>query len=171
MHTCVVGEIMNSKIQKGQKPEFPLWCSELRIQLQGSGCCRSAFFFFFFFQGPTAHGSSQARGWIRAAAAGLRNSYSNVGSEQSPRPTPQLIATPNPWPTARGRTSILMDTSQIHFHWAKMGTFFLFLFCFLGPGLQHMEVPGLRVEWELKKRARWEIRNRLFQYSRDFQVD
>ena len=30
---------------------------------------------------PVAHGSSQARGLIRAVADGLRHSHSNVGSE------------------------------------------------------------------------------------------
>ena len=39
------------------------------------------FFFFFSFWGHTeAHGSSQARGQIRAAAASLHHSPSNMGS-------------------------------------------------------------------------------------------
>ena len=47
-----------------------------------------ALFFFFFFllillfrTVPVAYGSSQARGHIRAAAAGLYHSHSNMGSK------------------------------------------------------------------------------------------
>ena len=59
--------------------------------------------FFFFFglfafssAAPEAHGGSQARGLIRAVAAGLRQSHSNAGSEPRLPPTPQLTATPEP---------------------------------------------------------------------------
>ena len=52
------------------------------------------FFFFFFFclfafsrATATAHGGSQARGLIRAAATGLSHNHSNSGSEPSLRPT------------------------------------------------------------------------------------
>ena len=38
----------------------------------------------------------QARGQIRATAAGLRQSHSNEGSEPCLQPTPQLTATPDP---------------------------------------------------------------------------
>ena len=55
--------------------------------------------FFYFFclsrDAPVAHGSSQARGWIRAAAAGLRHSHSNAGSELGLWPTQQLMAMPD----------------------------------------------------------------------------
>ena len=60
------------------------------------------FFFFFFFclfaiswAAPAAFGGSQARGLIRAVAAGLRQSHSNAGSEPRLQPTPQLTATPD----------------------------------------------------------------------------
>ena len=59
-------------------------------------------FFFFFglfaisWAAPTAYGGSQARGLIGAVAAGLRQSHSNMGSEPPLRPTPQLMATPDP---------------------------------------------------------------------------
>ena len=43
-----------------------------------------------------AHGGSQARGWIRAAATVLCHSHSNVGSKPRMQPTPQLTATPDP---------------------------------------------------------------------------
>ena len=39
-----------------------------------------------------AYGSSQARSPIKAAAAGLRQSHSNIGSEPRLQPTPQLTA-------------------------------------------------------------------------------
>ena len=59
---------------------------------------------FFFFFGlfafsravVVACGGFQARALIRAAAAGLRQSHGNVGSELRLRPTPQLTATPDP---------------------------------------------------------------------------
>ena len=61
------------------------------------------FFLFFFFclfaiswASPPAYGGSQARGLIRAVAAGLRQSHSNSGSEQGLQPTPQLTATLDP---------------------------------------------------------------------------
>ena len=43
---------------------------------------------------PAAHGRSQARGQIGAAAAG--HSHSKAGSEPRLRPTPLLTATPDP---------------------------------------------------------------------------
>ena len=41
------------------------------------------YFFFFLMAVPVAYGSSQARGQIGAAAAGLQHSHSNSGSELS----------------------------------------------------------------------------------------
>ena len=71
-----------------------------------------------------ACGSSQTRGQIRATAAGLHHSHSDVGSKLHLLPTPQLTATPDPRPTEQGqdRTCILMDTSRIGFCCATMGT-------------------------------------------------
>ena len=43
-----------------------------------------------------AYGGPQARGPIRAVAAGLRQSNSNARSELCLRPTPQLTAMPDP---------------------------------------------------------------------------
>ena len=43
-----------------------------------------------------ACGGSQARGLIRAAAAGLHHSHSNEGSEPHLQPTPKLTATLDP---------------------------------------------------------------------------
>ena len=45
---------------------------------------------------PSACGSSQARGQIRAVATGLCDSHSNVGSEPRLRSTAQAMATPDP---------------------------------------------------------------------------
>ena len=45
---------------------------------------------------PVACGSSQARGWIRAAAAGLHCSPGNTGSELRLQPVLQLEAVPDP---------------------------------------------------------------------------
>ena len=66
--------------------------------------------FFFFpclfaisWAAPEAHGGSQARGLIKAVAASLCQSHSNVGSEPCLRPTPQLTATPDPQPTEQGQ--------------------------------------------------------------------
>ena len=45
---------------------------------------------------PAAYGDSQARGQIRATAAGLCHSHSNPRPKLCLRPTPQLMATPDP---------------------------------------------------------------------------
>ena len=45
---------------------------------------------------PMAYGGSQARGLIRAVAAGLGHSHSSVGSELHLRSTPQITAMPDP---------------------------------------------------------------------------
>ena len=53
-------------------------------------------FFFFFRTSPAAFGNSQARGLIRATAASLYHSHSNMGSKLHLRPTTQFTATPDP---------------------------------------------------------------------------
>ena len=50
-----------------------------------------------------AYGDSQARDPIGADAAGLHQSHSNAGSELRLRPTPQLTAMLDPYPTERGQ--------------------------------------------------------------------
>ena len=52
--------------------------------------------FCFLGAAPAARGSSQARGLMGATAAGLGHSHSNARSEPRLRPTPQLMAMPNP---------------------------------------------------------------------------
>ena len=54
------------------------------------------FLAFFFRAAPMACGNSQARGWIRAAAASLCHSNSNMGPKLHLWPVPQLTATPDP---------------------------------------------------------------------------
>ena len=54
------------------------------------------FFSFFFRAVPLAYGNSQARGRIRATAAGLHHSQSNTGSKLHLGPILQLMATPDP---------------------------------------------------------------------------
>ena len=63
---------------------------------QGKGIFFSFFFFFFFRGAPVAYGGSQARGRIRAVAATLHQSHSNMESELCLRPIPQLPAMPDP---------------------------------------------------------------------------
>ena len=63
----------------------------------------SCLFFFFSRAAPAAYGGSQARGLIGAVAAGLHQSHSNVGSELHLRPTLQLTAMLDPYPTDQGQ--------------------------------------------------------------------
>ena len=59
--------------------------------------CLFLFACFLSFLGRTmAHGSSQARGRIGAAAASLHHSHSNEGSEPYLQPMLQFTATPDP---------------------------------------------------------------------------
>ena len=53
-------------------------------------------FICFFRATPEAYGASQARGLIRATAAGLHQSHRNTRSEPRLQPMPQLTATPDP---------------------------------------------------------------------------
>ena len=69
-------------------------------------------YFCLFRVTPTAYGGPQARGLIRAAAAGLHHSHSNTGSEPRLQPTRQRWIL-NPLSEARERTRGLMETSQV----------------------------------------------------------
>ena len=55
-----------------------------------------SFLFCLFRDTPEAYGNSQARGRIGAVAAHLHQSHSNARSKLHLRPTPQLMATPDP---------------------------------------------------------------------------
>ena len=52
---------------------------------------------------PAGYRSSQAKGQICAAAAGLHHSHSNSGSEPRLQPTPQLVATLDTQPAEQGQ--------------------------------------------------------------------
>ena len=72
----------------------------LRMQIPSPTPATCGFFvlfcFLFFRAAPVAYGSSQAKGQIRAVAAGLYQSHSHVGSEPPLQLTPQLMATLDP---------------------------------------------------------------------------
>ena len=53
------------------------------------------FIFLLFRATPAAYRGFQAKGQVRAIAAGLHHSHSNSGSKPRLRPTPQLTATPD----------------------------------------------------------------------------
>ena len=80
-------------------------------------CLRSQLFLFLLFfllfrATPIAYGNSQARGGIRATAAGLCYSHSNARSEPHLRPIPQLTAMLDSPPTERGQGSNLCPRGQ-----------------------------------------------------------
>ena len=60
-------------------------------------------FVFFFRAASKAYGGSQARGLIRAIAAGLHHSHSNARSEPCLQPPPQLTTTLDPQATEQGQ--------------------------------------------------------------------
>jgi len=109
--------------------------------------------FCHFRAASTAYGDFQARGWFGAVAAGLHHSHSNSGSEAclwSIHHSSWQHRILNPLSEARDWTCILMDTSQIRFCWAMMGTpiFFFWSFChFLGHSLGIWRFPGWRANW------------------------
>ena len=77
---------------------------------------------------PAAYGNSQAKGGIRAAAAGLCHSTSHAGSKLRLRPTPLFVANQilNKLSKARDQTCILMDTSRVLNPPSHNGNSFLF---------------------------------------------
>ena len=85
--------------------------------------CIIMFSFLLFRASPAAYGGSQARGPIRATAAGLHHSHSNTGSKPCLQATPQLTQHQilNPLRKARDRTWDLIP-SQIHFYCATTRT-------------------------------------------------
>ena len=60
-------------------------------------------FFFLFRATPVSYGSSQARGQIGAAAAGLYHRHSNSRSKPCLQLMLQLVAMPDPWPNEQGQ--------------------------------------------------------------------
>ena len=65
-----------------------------------------------------AYGSSQARGQIRATAAGLHHSHNNAGLSHiyNLHHSSQQCWILNPLSEARDQIHLLMDTAQIRFH-------------------------------------------------------
>ena len=74
------------------------------------------FFFFFFRTTPAAYRDSQARGWIRAAAAGYATATATQDPSRvcDPHPSLRQCRILNPLSEARDRTYILVDASKIH---------------------------------------------------------
>ena len=109
--------------------------------VQCNSLCLFYFILFCFWATPTARGSSQANGWIRATAAGLYHSHGNMGSNLrlALRATLQLSATLrilNPVNKAGDWTHTLMDISQIHFHCELHPSFIFFNLCLLDRWLK-----------------------------------
>ena len=71
------------------------------------------FFFIIIMASPEVYGSSQSRGWIRTAAAGLHHSHSNARSELYLHCSLRQHQILNPLGKARVVTHILMDISWI----------------------------------------------------------
>ena len=80
------------------------WLRGIQTRTSFEVAAESTFLFFGLFRAtPATRGGSQARGQIRATAAGLHHSHSYAGSEPHLPPTPQLTARPDPQPTERGQ--------------------------------------------------------------------
>ena len=83
-------------------------------------------FFIYSLEGPTrAYGTSQARGQIGAAAAGLRHSHGRMQDRSlvcNLHNSSQQHWILNPFSKAWDRTHILMDTSRVRYYWATTGT-------------------------------------------------
>ena len=102
------------------------------------------FFFLLFRPALQAYGGFQAKGRTGSTAAGLHHSHSNAGSELHLQPTPQLMATLDPYPTECGQGSNPQHhtTSCIRFRCATMGTP-LWEFCYF-----YFSTVGWMLEWE-----------------------
>ena len=110
--------------------QVSFWITGLSRYMPRSGISGSygssifSFLFCLFRAAPAAQGGSQARGWIGATAAGLRQSHSNMGSE----PICDLHHSAwqhwilNPLSKARDQTCNLMVPSQTCFCCATRGT-------------------------------------------------
>ena len=86
--------------------------------------CLFVFVLLFFRAAPTVYGSSQARGQIRATAAGLHTATAThaLNCVCNLHHSSWQSWIPDPTREARDQTCILMDTSQIHSHCATTGT-------------------------------------------------
>ena len=84
-----------------QKTQLGDLKNEVVIPSSTSSC--SPPLFCLFRAAPMTYGGCQARGRIGAVAAVLHHSHSNAVSELCLQPTPQLTATPDPYPTEQGQ--------------------------------------------------------------------
>ena len=107
-----------------QQPKVQQWQHWILNSLSCQGTPKPDFFFWSFRASPAAYGGSQARGQIGAVASNLCHSHSKAGSNPLSnlhhRSRQRWIL--NPLSKARDQTCVLMDTSQIRFCWATMGT-------------------------------------------------
>ena len=72
------------------------WLDCIFLLLRGFFCLFVCFCLFCLFRAaPMAYEGSQARGQVRAVAAGLHHIHNNGGSKPRLWPTPQLMATPD----------------------------------------------------------------------------
>ena len=131
-HLCKMGIITPNLVERVtlhdglyQRSWHPVKFSICSINITVSVLSLLFFVCFCLFRAaPEAYGSCQARGQIWAIAAGLCHSHSHARSELHLLPTPQLTATWDFNPLSEGgdRGCILIDASQIRFHWATTGT-------------------------------------------------
>ena len=84
------------------------------------------FFFFLVFFGPhpQQYGGSQARGQMVATVAGLCHSHSQhqIWAESATYTTAHGNAESSPTEWQESNLRVLMDTSQVRYHWATMAT-------------------------------------------------
>ena len=73
-----------------------------------------------------AYGSSQGRDLIRVVDAILHQSHSNTRSKPCLQPHHSLRQHQILNPLMGARTHVLKDSSQVHYHWATVGTLFFF---------------------------------------------
>ena len=127
-HNAVIFTEHKRNIMEAKKKKKKGIGAQDRIEGKGRGWkvfLRSYFIFLLLRATSASYGSSQVRGRIRAAAAGLHHSHSNVESEPHLQPATKAHGNArsfNPLSKARDQTCVLMDTSLIHFHCATMGT-------------------------------------------------
>ena len=136
MSLCVVGKIPQKSSFNSTFPlNVSLPSTKLNFNL-GPICC----FFLLFRKAPMAYGGSQARGQIRAAAAGLCHRHINARFKPLLQLPPQLIAKPDPlthW--ARPGIEPASSWMLVGFltHWATMGTPILHSVC-IQPTYQYI---------------------------------
>ena len=127
----VIFAFLTSKIDKRGRSSPPSrhQATHVPYRIEQRTLCVPFFLFFFlsfcyFMPSPMAYGGSQARGLIRATAAGLHQSHIKAGSERvcDLHRSSQQCQILNPQSKARDQTCNLMVPSQIRFCCAMTGT-------------------------------------------------